>query len=203
MTKNEYFKKLEQEKNNYQPLYEKLITLYKESLRNYNMEHMNNCMSFHRNIVINEINNLIGFFDLLNVDKSMVILTGSFSRNTNLLFSDIDLSYIYNNNLKDKLLNEEDKMQYMLSCILGFRGRDRIHGITYYLPKISNDIGLEEINNNEYKLVFDDGIYYYKCRENAEKTMFNTFNSTRSIDDLKKYIIDNLNIQKSLKLIRR
>ena len=70
MTKEEYFKKLEQEKNNYQTLYEKLITLYKESLRNYNMEHMNICMNFHRNMVINEINNLINYFIYNEMEKN-------------------------------------------------------------------------------------------------------------------------------------
>ena len=129
-------------------------------------------------------------FPEFNEIKHLSLLTGSLARGTNLLYSDIDISIMYENKYREKYLKVEDLLSYMLTDIFSFRGRDRIHGITYYLPKVSN-IMQDEIINNKYKLYFDDGKFEYKVRENAYDTMDTIWNASRSVDDLENYLINN------------
>ena len=190
MTKEEYINLIKKEKHNFDIKYSELQKMYEICLKKYEKNDMKEIMLKHNKLLKETVLNLLRYYPEFQEVKSMIIFTGSIARNTNLLYSDIDINIIYDNKYREKLLQQEDKFCYMLSIILGFRGRDRIHGITYYLPKISN-VYNNEIKNNSYKLEFSDGVIEYKCRDNADKTMWNTFNSTRSIDDLTNYMLDN------------
>lgn len=147
--------------------------------------------------VKNFLRELIDEFDEIKKYKFVVFLNGSFSRGTNTLFSDIDINYFYDNKYFDEMIQYEYKINYIIKEVMNFRGMDRIHSMVVYLPLISSN-EYEYFSNNRYPLFFEDGIIYYSCRENAEKLMFEMFNSTRNIDDVICYLnknddVDNLN----------
>lgn len=190
MLKSQYFDICEDEKNNFENKFGTLKIEYLNVLKNYNYKDMRNMMRKHNVLIVNTIKKVLKHFPEFNEIKHLSLLTGSLARGTNLLYSDIDISIMYENKYREKYLKVEDLLSYMLTDIFSFRGRDRIHGITYYLPKVSN-IMQDEIINNKYKLYFDDGKFEYKVRENAYDTMDTIWNASRSVDDLENYLINN------------
>ena len=190
MRKDEYFNIIDGIKKEYSKGFLKLKEDYVSILKNYNYDDMRKIMDTHNKLICNTIKEVLSYYSELNNINTLIILTGSLARKTNLLYSDVDINIMYDNKYRDKYLQIEDQISYMLASILNYRGRDRIHGITYYLPIISN-IMVDDIQNNHYTLHFDDGNFEYSVRENAYDTMYNTFNSTRSIKDLEDYLINN------------
>lgn len=111
--------------------------------------------------------------------------------------SDIDINYFYDNRYFFEMIQYEYKINYVIKEVMNFRGMDKIHSMVVYLPLVSSNV-YEYFSNNKYPLDFDDGTIYFSCRENAEKLMYEMYNSTRSIDDVISYLnsndnVDNLN----------
>ncbi len=180
-------------KNYYKENIDKIKHEYNNLFNNYEKDKFKNLMFKQKQLVLSILNEVLkNYNDFDNID-SMIILTGSLSRNTNLLYSDIDISFIYDNKYKKDLLNIEEQISYLLSEIYNFRGRDRVHGITFYLPMISSKRH-KCIDENNYMIKLKEKNIYYKCRDNAYETMYNTFNSTRSAIDLTDYVINNLSM---------
>lgn len=123
----------------------------------------------------------------------LVSLNGSLARETNTIYSDVDINYLIKDLLHQKEIIEiEDKINYILKKILDFRGKDKIHSMVVYLPLTSNQ-KYEFITNNQYPICFNNGIIYDKCRKNAEQLMYELYNSTRKIDDVIAYLNANDN----------
>lgn len=140
----------------------------------------------YRNYIIEMINELGCIFkDAYNTDFC-IALSGSLARNTNNLFSDIDINYLTILNNFETIIDIEDKINYILQEVLKFRGKDKLHSMVVYLPLIDNK-KINAIENNEYILNFVDGKIKVKCRENAEQLMYQAYNSTRNIYDVVKY----------------
>lgn len=154
---------------------------------NYNRQEFVNNLYDYRKIIKELIKDVIGEFDEFKEIKCCVMINGSLARGSNTLYSDIDINYFYSNKKYEKMINIEERVNYILQIILKYRGKDRIHSMVVYLPLISKN-NYEFIKNNKYPIYFDDGIIYNKCRKNAEELMFKTYNSTRDIDDLIKYL---------------
>jgi len=123
-----------------------------------------------------------------------VALNGSLARHSNNLFSDIDINYLTNENIYYRVIEFEDKVNYILQETLCFRGKDKIHSMVVYLPLIS-DRKIENIHTNKYPLNFNNGTIYTYCRNNAEKLMYETYNSTRNIYDVVEYLNNNDTIE--------
>ncbi len=158
--------------------------------QNYQKEEMKSLMEAHKNLILDILEKILENYDEFQDVKSMILITGSFARDTNLLYSDLDISFHYDNKYKEKFLEIEEQISYLLSEVLGFRGRDRIHGITYYLPKL-DEKPISCILKNDYVLHFLDEDLHFKCRENSFDTMNNIYSATRSVADLKEYISSN------------
>lgn len=169
----------------YQNSYGKQITdLKKHYINNIDKistnEFKNICQKY-RNIIKKMIFNLskefLKNYQTINV---VIALTGSFARGTNTLYSDIDLNFLTDGNDFKEVIEIEDKINYILQKVIGFRGRDKIHSMVVYLPLISN-VKYDFILKNKYPLKFKDATIYFNCRNNAEKLMFKNYNSTRNI----------------------
>lgn len=154
---------------------------------NYNRQKFVKTLYDYRKIIKELIKDVISEFDEFKKIKCCVMINGSLARGSNTLYSDIDINYFYSNEKYEKMINIEERVNYILQTILKYRGKDRIHSMVVYLPLISN-INYEFIKKNKYPIYFDDGIIYNKCRKNAEELMFETYNSTRDINDLIKYL---------------
>lgn len=161
-------------------------------MEHYNKEVYKNIMLNYRQIIKELILNVINEFKEFKKIKCCIMINGSLARGTNTLYSDIDLNYFYENENFDEMINIEECVNYILQTIMRYRGKDRIHSMVVYLPLIKNN-DYKSIKNNKYPIYFDDGVIYNKCRENAEKLMYETYNSTRDINDLSNYLNSNDN----------
>lgn len=140
----------------------------------------------YRDYIIDMIRELGCIFkNIYNIDFC-ITLSGSLARNSNSLFSDIDINYLTTSDNYETIIDIEDKINYILQDVLKFRGKDKLHSMVVYLPLIDNKM-ISAIENNEYILNFLDGKIKVKCRENAEQLMYEMYNSTRSIYDVIDY----------------
>ena len=164
---------------------------------NYNKDVFKKIMFEHRMIVKSLILDMINEFNEFKNNKCCILLNGSLARATNTLYSDIDINYFYDNKIFKDMINVEESVNYILQTIMKYRGKDRIHSMVVYLPLVRNN-QYEFLKTNKYPIYFEDGIIYNSCRENAEKLMYEMYNSTRNINDLIEYINkndDDLNIK--------
>lgn len=140
--------------------------------------------------IVNELTN--EFLASCNFEY-LVSLNGSLARETNTIYSDVDINYLIKDLTHQKEIIEiEDKINYILKKILDFRGKDKIHSMVVYLPLINNN-KYEFITDNKYPIYFNNGIIYDNCRKNAEQLMYELYNSTRRIDDVIAYLNTNDN----------
>jgi len=114
-----------------------------------------------------------------------IMFNGSFARHSNIFNSDLDLNIMYEDKFRSILLPVELSINYILSKILKFKGCDRVHSIMVYTPLISNNFP-KLIDN--IKLTYEFGENSYYCRENYEKLLFETCNSSRDYKVLLNYI---------------
>lgn len=150
------------------------------------IEEFNMLNKKYRDYIIEMINELGCIFkNIYNIDFC-ITLSGSLARNSNNLFSDIDINYLTTSHNYQDIIDIEDKINYILQEVLMFRGKDKLHSMVVYLPLIDKK-KISAIDNNEYILNFPDGKIKVKCRENAEQLMYETYNSTRSIYDVIDY----------------
>lgn len=163
-----------------------------DCMKNYDKQLFVTNMYNYRKLIKELILDIINEFEEFRKIKCCILINGSLARGTNTLYSDIDINYFYDNKNFEQMINLEEKVNYILQTIMKYRGKDRIHSMVVYLPLIRNN-KYEFINKNNYPIYFEDGIIYNKCRENAEELMFETFNSTREINDLINYLNENDN----------
>lgn len=144
----------------------------------------------YRTYIIQMIKELANEFKEIYKINFCITLNGSLGRNSNTLFSDVDINYLICSNDYKNIIDIEDKINFIIQEVLKFRGKDKIHSLVVYLPLISNK-KLNLQNDNLYKLVFDDGVLNIPCRKNSKKLLFEMYNSTRNLNDVIKYL--NLN----------
>ncbi len=190
MKKDEYKKIIIKYKKIYLPKIKKIKQKFIWSMKNYDKNILRSIMLDYRNLIKKLILDVINEFEEFKKIKCCIMLNGSLARGTNTFYSDIDINYFYANDYFEKMINVEEKVNYILQTIMEYRGKDRIHSMVVYIPLIKDD-DYKSIKDNKYPIYFDDGVIYNECRENAQELMYKTFNSTRSIYDLCDYL--NLN----------
>lgn len=192
MKKRDFTKLLKEYKKEYSSKIECLEKKYKKCMFNYNKEEFKKIMYEHRTLIKEIIYNLAQEFELLKKINCCIILNGSLARATNILYSDIDLNFFYDNKYFDEMIKIENMFIYILIKLLKYRGKDRIHSMVVYMPLIRHN-EYNFINNNKYPVYLEDETIYYKCRENAQQLMYETYNSTRDINDYINYLNENDN----------
>lgn len=193
MKKSEYKQILSKYKNKYS---KRILDLRKKYIRNYyNMclEDFIELNDSYRNLIKSLIKEVIKEFTEYLDMNFIVALNGSLARKTNTLYSDIDLNYLTDSNDYTRIIELEDKVNYILQNVIHYRGKDKIHSFVVYMPLISSK-KIKYITHNKYPIVFEDGIIYNKCRKNASRLMFETYNSTRNIYSVIEYLNKNDNI---------
>lgn len=144
----------------------------------------------YRNYIIQMIKELANEFKKIYKIDFSITLSGSLGKNSNTLFSDVDINYLTCSNDYKNIIDLEDKINFVIQEVLQFRGKDKIHSMVVYLPLITNK-KLNLKNDNLYKLVFDDGILNIPCRKNSKKLLYEMYNSTRNLNDVINYLNSN------------
>lgn len=145
-------------------------------------------MRKHQKLIIHIIEDVLSFFDETKL-CDCIFLNGSFSRFTCTYGSDVDFNLIYDSMYKDILFPIELKINYILSCVLNFRGCDRIHSMMVYTERMDNNY--VELYDNKYLLYKNDSINYF-CRNNYEELLSDTFNTCRDYSVLVNYLNSNI-----------
>lgn len=169
----------------YQEKREYVMCLYQEMLKNKNYEQSTHIMKIHSDIIIELINKIISKLDLKD-NEIGIFISNSFARETNLLNSDIDINFMYDN---PNLYNYEELISSILSKVLG-KYRDFVH------DSISHRMSEEQLDKEDkvtYKLVFVDKTIYDEITKGNESLMYRLYNTKKDRGSFIKYFIKHIN----------
>ncbi len=161
---------------------------YEELLKSRNFNKVFDIMQCHRNIIVELIKKLVDKFDLRN-QKIAIYLSNSFAHGTNLIDSDIDLNFMYEDFPEGK--KYEELISHALFKITS-RYRDFIHdSISHRLAK--NDTDIKNDDEVIFKIIFFDCKIQDKITKGNERLMFNLYNSYKDINSFAKYYTERIN----------
>lgn len=185
MYKQDYINLLEMYKKEYTPKIIKIRNKYFKNVYNLSNEEFIQLSTEYKKLIYQLINNVVVELKRYYDVDPVILINGSLARSTNTIYSDVDINFLTMDDRK-KIIAFEDKVNYILKEVLLFRGKDKVHSMVVYLPLVSNN-NYEFIKENKYPIYFHDGIIYSSCRKNAEKLMYESYNSTRNILDVVNY----------------
>ena len=144
--KNFYINNFAKYNPNITEMNDKLLQIINNSIINdYTIYTYCNILSNRKKELFSLINESIDFFEQLKENEMTIYLNGSYSRNSQRIYSDIDLNFMYSNKNIKKYLPIEDIISFILSNIFNIKYRDRIHPMGY-LILINN----KKINKSKY-----------------------------------------------------
>ncbi|GHT01634.1 hypothetical protein AGMMS50276_30060 [Synergistales bacterium] len=109
---------------------------------------------------------------------------GSFVKNTERIFSDIDFTICYDEHKTENYECAEEIIDYTLAEIFGF-SIDHVHGNFQHYPEISEFNSLTE-KDNHYRLIFDEGNFVdYKC---GPETLIENLTNIKNVRDYESLI---------------
>lgn len=137
----------------------------------------------YRKCVIEMFQNVIIFYKKWLPAEHIVLLEGSYGRDSDRIFSDIDYTLIYDVEKNEHLICIEELINLSLARICNI-SRDRVHSIFTYLPN-KDEYQVVSENGNEFKMIFESSTISYKCREN---TMADVVSNILSVRDYHSFI---------------
>lgn len=163
-----------------------LVEIISKSItKNSTIDTYCNILKNRKDELFSLISELVNFFGQLKENKMTVYLNGSYSRNSQSIYSDIDLNFMYPNKNIEKYLPIEDIIAFMLSNIFNIKYRDRIHPMGYLI--LTNNKELTK--SKYYSVVFNSGdMIISTCRNNCYDIMYENINMPRSSTDISSYI---------------
>ena len=169
------------------------IVLENISINNQVICRYKELLEARKQLLVEIINQCVSFFDIIKKSDVIIYLTGSYSRESQTIYSDIDINYAYENELILKMQIVEELIAYILVNLFDVEYRDRIHPMGY-LPLITN----YKINrSNKFAILFNSGdMIINECRKNCYDVMYENYNMPRSIENIKSYILENNSINK-------
>ena len=172
----------------YQKQYKNVSMQYEGLLNTRDFDKVFDIIKYHKNIVVDLIKKLIDKFDFDN-QKIGIYLSNSFARGTNLIDSDIDLNFMYEDFSEGK--KYEELISHALFEITS-KYRDFIHdSISHRLPR--EDIDIEDDDEVIYEIIFSDGKIQDKITKGNEKLMLKLYNSYKDINSFTKYYTERIN----------
>ena len=116
----------------------------------------------HRNIIIELIKKVLSYYSIINSFDFGLFISNSFARGSNLINSDFDINYVYEDDCKDIGFQIEEQINYALTQIVG-EYRDFVHdSIPHHIVEVPSFITL----NKDDKLIFQTN--WENCTEEYE-----------------------------------
>ncbi len=169
----------------YQEQRKDLEALYEELLASNNNELVFEITRKHEAIIVKLVQKILDILDI-NADDMGVYLSNSFARGTNLLDSDIDLNFVY----EDKSYKAyEELISSMLADILG-KYRDFVHDS---IPHHTVDSDMTENDSLSTRLVFKDGKIDHNITKGNIRLMDKLYRASNSRESFIKYYIERMN----------
>jgi hypothetical protein len=143
-----------------------------------------------KQILVDVIGTMIKWFPLLSNTPVLIYLFGSYGRNSNRLYSDIDLNFAYPNEYFEEILPIEEIFSICLYKLFKLDGRDKVHAMGCL--SLIRDIKIYETTN--FSLVFGDGnTIRYEHKRFSRSVMDEIFNMSRDLNSVVNYLNSNDN----------
>lgn len=168
----------------YKKEYNKIKKLYEQLLINKNYKDSFTIIKKHNKLTITLINKVISIFNL-NDKKIGIYLSNSFARETNLLDSDIDINFMY----EDPSYTIYEELISSIIYQVVNKYRDFVHdSISHRLVSID-----EKIDTLTYELIFKDKTIEETITKGNESMMYRLFNTKKDLNSFIKYYTEYLN----------
>ena len=142
----------------------------------------------HKELIIELIHKLVNKFPLQDLEMA-IYLSNSFARGTNLIDSDIDLNFMYEDFEKGKVF--EELISNALATIL-WKYRDFVHdSISHRMPTDN-----EEITKDDeviYEMSLEGRVIENKITKGNERLMYRLYHSRKDLNSFIKYYTEQLN----------
>lgn len=172
----------------YQDKMKEINFLYQELLQTKDYSQTFKIIKKHNDVVVELIRQVISYFNFQELDIA-IYLSNSFARETNLIDSDIDLNFMYEDLEKGKIL--EELISDILSKVMS-KYRDFIHdSISHRIPKDKN-YKLED-ESVIYEIKFQDKKIKSTITSGNENLMYKLYNSKKDLNSFIKYYTGYLN----------
>lgn len=159
--------------------------LYQEMLETRNYERSTDIMKIHSDIIIELIDQVIAKLDL--EDKEIgIFISNSFARETNLLNSDIDINFMY----EDTHLSIYEELISSIIAKVMSKYRDFVH------DSISHRMSEEQLSNDDvvtYQANFIDETVTEDITEGNESLMYKLYNTKKDRESFLKYFVKHIN----------
>lgn len=183
ITYKDYLNHINALKKWYHEKYLSIKEKYKQLLTNKNYLDSFSIIKEHNDLTIELINKVISIFNLQD-KKIGIYLSNSFARTTNLLDSDIDLNFMY----EDQSLSIYEEL---ISSIL-YQVVDKYRDFTH--DSISHRLTpSQDIDNVTYVLKFKDKTIEEHITKGNESLMYRLFNTKKDLNSFIKYYTESLN----------
>ncbi len=156
---------------------------YKQLLENKNYLDSFSIIKEHNELTIELINKVISIFNLKD-KKIGIYLSNSFARTTNLLDSDIDLNFMY----EDLSLSIYEELISSILYQVVDKYRDFVHDSISHRLTTS-----QEIDDVTYVLKFKDKTIEEHITKGNESLMYRLFNTKKDLNSFIKYYTESLN----------
>src|SRR5574344_488062 len=180
---SEYQKIIKELSEWYQQEYSLIKDSYNNLLKNKNYINSFNIINNHNKLMIELLKKIILYLKLDKKDIG-IYLSNSFARETNLLDSDVDINFIYNDK---ELYIYEELFASILYQVLG-KYRDFVHDSISH--RFVNNKDNSEV---EYELLFNNKKITEKITNGNEAMMYNLFNTKKDINSFYHYYTEILN----------
>lgn len=142
----------------------------------------------HKELIVELIQRLVSRFPLEDLEMG-IYLSNSFARGTNLIDSDIDLNFMYEDFEKGKVL--EELISNALATIL-WKYRDFVHdSISHRIPT-DNEV-MEKDDEVVYEISLKGKVIENKITKGNEKLMYRLYHSKKDLNSFIKYYTEQLN----------
>lgn len=146
-----------------------------------------------KQILVDVIGEMISWFPQFRKYPVMVYLFGSYGRNSNRLYSDIDLNFYYPDKYFKEMLPIEEFFCICLYRLFELDGRDKVHSMGC-LPLVRD---IKYKITPKFSLVFRDGhAINYEHKHFSLGVMNEIFNMSRELDSIVAYLNSNDNSAK-------
>lgn len=166
----------------------KIKEIYKEYdllLKNKNYNDSLNISRKHKKIVIRLIHKILKYYPIINNIQFGIFISNSFARGTNLIDSDFDLNFVYED--KEIGFQIEEQISYALSKITG-KYRDFIHdSITHRTSFLPEYVDYEEDDRVIFVNNWDNYVDRYEITKGNEKLILKYCFNNRNISSYIKY----------------
>lgn len=183
----EYTRIIDELSNWYQEKIIDIRKMYDNLLDTKDYSNSFNIMHEHKKLIIELLTKLINKFPLQDLEIA-IYLSNSFARGGNLINSDIDLNFMYEDLEKGKIF--EELIATAISKIVS-KYRDFVHdSISHRIPTSNKNI--TEDDEIIYEIFFQEKTIRNKITKGNERLMYRLYNSNKNINSFFKYYTEKL-----------